>query len=676
MRYSVSASAFILTLTSFSSTFAIKPLNNAEESIFITPIHQIPLVGPIAEPPAISQVSPAQWISLNSSVSGRLHRNIPFARECFKKFNGDEEGVVNHLSCQLVQQRYLNESLRTSHPAAYINTQWETCQSKSQGCLLDCKNPTNKQATEGACEMGSLSSYYIDVHTAEDVKAAFVFSRTTSVPLVIKNTGHDYKGRSTAPNSLQLWTHKLQHMEYHEKFSPSCPEMSGPSQFVQAVTLGAGVQWYQAYAFAEEHNITLVGGADKAVGAVGGWLQGGGHGALSNTMGLGVDRVLEFQVVTPDGELRIANICQNKDLFFALRGGGGGTFGVVLSATILASPPINIQATLIQFPMGLTPPAQFSQTQRVIDAEGEDLSLTQSMWSLLLNNSLRWAQEGWGGYVNGNSALYINPVLNQEDAKESMKPLVNWAARLRDSVPKEAQGDVLIIQGEFGTWGNFFNLFANDNSADLGEPLAIASRLIPTSSVSSPEARDTLLKALMSAERIAPGLRFLITTPFNHPLKGNEGELSSPSAHPAWRHSIFHVTTVTTWNWNATQSDIAAKYKTASDAILELDFLSNAAYVNEADVYEVNWQDTYWGKNYPTLLKIKQKYDPDQLLDCWHCDFSPNHSVISKLVIRKQGRLGVRAHIGVRQSGSKRSGGPGCETISQRESELCINPAL
>lgn len=46
---------------------------------------------------------------------------------------------------------------------------------------------------------------------------------------------------------------------------------------------------------------------------------------------------LQYKVVTPDGVLRTANACQNEDLFFALRGGGGGTFGVVLEASMLVS---------------------------------------------------------------------------------------------------------------------------------------------------------------------------------------------------------------------------------------------------------------------------------------------------------------------------------------------------
>jgi hypothetical protein len=89
----------------------------------------------------------------------------------------------------------------------------------------------------------------------------------------------------------------------------------------------------------------VVGGNSYSVGAAGGWVLGGGHSSLSPQYGLGVDSrllysckslvevtndstdVVQFEIVTPDGKLRTANAHQNKDLFWALQGGGPG-FGV------------------------------------------------------------------------------------------------------------------------------------------------------------------------------------------------------------------------------------------------------------------------------------------------------------------------------------------------------------
>jgi hypothetical protein len=70
--------------------------------------------------------------------------------------------------------------------------------------------------------------------------------------------------------------------------------------------------------------------------------------------GLGADQFLEFKVVTPDGKLQVANKVVNSDLFWALRGGGGSTFGVVVEATLKAHPDIPI--TIVSWELNVTDP--------------------------------------------------------------------------------------------------------------------------------------------------------------------------------------------------------------------------------------------------------------------------------------------------------------------------------
>ena len=94
---------------------------------------------------------------------------------------------------------------------------------------------------------------------------------------------------------------------------------------------------------------------------------------------------LQYKVVTPDGTYRTANRCQNEDLFWALRGGGGGTFGVVMEATILASPRVTLQTVTVIIPAG-------------------DKELSRRLWSVMVANGVRWAEEGWGANAVANFA--------------------------------------------------------------------------------------------------------------------------------------------------------------------------------------------------------------------------------------------------------------------------------
>lgn len=146
-------------------------------------------------------------------------------------------------------------------------------------------------------------------------------ARENNVRLIVKNTGHDYLGRSVAPNALSIWTHHLNSIAYDEgSFTPQGCSKCGSHEIGKGhATLGPGNQFLPAYKYLDQFNVTIVGGAGFTVG-VGGYITGGGHGVLSPKYGLAVDQVLEMEMVTPQGDIIILNECQNTDLFWAVRG--------------------------------------------------------------------------------------------------------------------------------------------------------------------------------------------------------------------------------------------------------------------------------------------------------------------------------------------------------------------
>jgi len=542
------------------------------------------LVAPVqansGQEPLLYRPPSNDWDVLRSEVGGRLFEGVPFAHSCFTQ-------GFNSTACLAVRTSYLDEVARSNVPAAYIQTQWETCQITDDQCLLSYTDPHDRTPTRppNKCGLGSIPERFINVTSPEDVAAAFRFSKKAKVPLVIKNTGHDYKGRSSAPHSLALWTHNLKDISYNPSFVPEGCYKASPG-----VTLGAGIQWGEAYAFAEANNITVVGGSDRSVGAAGGWLQGGGHGALSNTMGLGVDRVLQYKVVTPDGRYRTANECQNKDLFFALRGGGGGTFGVVLESTVLASPQVTLQTVIVSFSPNTT--------------------RTKELWTILADNGLRWANEGWGGFSMAGVVILINPGLSKNETAKSMNPLIQFGKRLQS----EGVAGAATTVTEFSSWFKFFDTFTKAHVAVVGSSLALASRLISKNNFKTSSDRSALVSGLLAADAATPGLIILISAPFSFPSNGQT------SVTDAWRSSVYHVTVVSPWNWNASIEEKKGHYSAVSRSIDHLRKLTpDAAYLNEADVYEPRHEVAFWGKHYPELLRIKKKYDPDHLLDCWQC---------------------------------------------------------
>ena len=95
----------------------------------------------------------------------------------------------------------------------------------------------------------------------------------------------------------------------------------------------------------------------------------------------------------------------------------------------------------------------------------------------------------------------------------------------------------------------------------MGISLALASRLVPKSNFQTSQSRDELLSALLAAHALTPGLRFLVSTPFNHPGDGGA------SVTEAWRDAVYHITVIAPWNYDATKGEKEQRYADVSEAI-------------------------------------------------------------------------------------------------------------
>ena len=173
--------------------------------------------------------------------------------------------------------------------------------------------------------MSASSVYAVAAETAADVAAAVNFAREHRLRLVVKGGGHSYLGTSNAPDSLLIWTRAMNDIVLHNEFVPQgCATAPQP-----AVSVAAGAIWLHVYdAVTTKAGRYVQGGGCTTVG-VAGLIQSGGFGSFSKNYGTAAASLLEAEVVTADGKVRIANTCTNSDLFWALKGGGGGSFGVV-----------------------------------------------------------------------------------------------------------------------------------------------------------------------------------------------------------------------------------------------------------------------------------------------------------------------------------------------------------
>jgi FAD/FMN-containing dehydrogenase len=156
---------------------------------------------------------------------------------------------------------------------------------------------------------------------ATDVRTSIQFARKNRLVLVPKGGGHSYVGASTISKGLMVDLGAIRGMSYANGI----------------LTVGAGARLYDVHAFLDRYGRSLPTGTCPTVG-VAGLALGGGMGIHTRTFGLTCDRIVSMDVVTADGAARNVSATSDADLFWALRGSGGGNLGVVTSFRLATIP--------------------------------------------------------------------------------------------------------------------------------------------------------------------------------------------------------------------------------------------------------------------------------------------------------------------------------------------------
>ncbi len=266
-----------------------------------------PLLAQTARPP-LSRVRPGQpgwpaaadWDKLKGAVGGNLLPVQPLFAACASEPQG--------AACRDVMSNIRNPFYLSEQPAGTEVSGW-----------LDAWTPAP-------------SVYAVKARSSADVAAAVSFARQHRLRLAVKGAGHSYQGTSNAADSLLIWTHAMNRVTLHDAFVARGCE--GNAQPVPAVTTEAGAMWIDLYNAVTTHAGRYVQGGGCTTVGVAGLIQSGGFGSFSKGFGTAAAGLLEAEVVTADGRVRTVNACSDPDLFWALKGGGGGSFGVVTHLTL------------------------------------------------------------------------------------------------------------------------------------------------------------------------------------------------------------------------------------------------------------------------------------------------------------------------------------------------------
>ena len=475
------------------------------------------------------------------------------------------------------------------------------------------------------------SAYAVLAASTADVVAAVRFAREHRLRLVVKGGGHSYQGTSSAPDSLLVWTRGMRGVTLHDAFvGEGCAGKQAP---VPAVTAGAGAIWMDLYDAVTTRGGRYVQGGGCTTVGVAGLVQSGGFGSFSKAYGIAAAGLLEAEVVTADGEVRIANACLHPDLFWGLKGGGGGSLGIVTRLTLRTREL----------------PGTFGAVS------GEVRARSDAAFQELVARAMDFYREHlfnphWGeqmAFAPGN-ILDIGMVfqgLSRAQADEVWRPFLEWVrgspeklevvepVRIVD-VPARRLWDAELLKTFPGAAipddrpdASPRSFFWSGDRDQVGHVLhGYRSAWLPAALLDGDRRRD-LAEALFAASR-----HFRVNLHYNKGLAGAPREAIDAARETAMNPDVLDAFALViiagseppAFPGIAGREPDAARGRVRRKAIdRSMEELLKAApgagsYVSESDFFEPRWQQSFWGSNYPRLAAVKEKYDPEGLFFVHH----------------------------------------------------------
>ncbi|TCV93275.1 FAD/FMN-containing dehydrogenase [Luteibacter rhizovicinus] len=474
------------------------------------------------------------------------------------------------------------------------------------------------------------SAYAVAARNASDVAAAVNFAREHHLRLVVKGGGHSYQGTSDAPDSLLVWTRAMNTVTSHDAFVAQGCVGTAPQP---AVTVGAGAMWIDAYdAVTTQGNRYVQGGGCTTVG-VAGLVQSGGFGSFSKQFGTAAAGLIEAEVVTADGVVRTANACTNPELFWAIKGGGGGSLGVVTRLTLRTH-------ALPEFFGGVFGAIQAS---------------SDTAYRALIAKAIEFYQASlfnphWGEQMSlrGERVLRVSMVfqgLDKAQAEKTWQPLIDWvnerkeyafveplkaralparhfwdAEFFREHAPglmvaddrPEAPRNRVLWKGDQGQVGWFIHAYQS-----IWMPASLLRK----------DRQSDLVDALFAAAG-----KWDVELHFNKGLAGGGDDAIARSRDTATNPAVLEAFALAIIGSSGSPAypgmpgatvDIAkarddAKHVSAAAEALRKIVPDAGAYVSESDYFQASWQSAFWGTNYSRLAAAKRKYDPEGLFFVHH----------------------------------------------------------
>ena len=476
------------------------------------------------------------------------------------------------------------------------------------------------------------SVYAVAARRPADVVAAVNFARERRVRLVVKGGSHSYQGTSNAADSLLVWTRRMQDVTMHDAFVPAgCVGRTAPHR---AVSCGAGALWAHLYdAVTTRGGGYVQGGGCMTVG-VAGLVQSGGFGSFSKSFGTAAGNLLEAEVVTADGQLRLANACTNADLFWALKGGGGGNFGIVTRLTLRVHPlPETFGA--VNFTVKATSDAAF---RKLIELTLDFCAkvLVGPNWGeqirLRRDNALQVSMV-FQGLTRGAAVAAWQPFFDAVDAGSKDFDLEFSPLRIVSTDARTFWSPTLVkrtlgfIKRDDRPNASHVNVFWPGDQGQAGQMLHGYESLWLPAALLRAERRAAFAEALFAATR-----HWGVSLHLNKGLAGAPADAvaaardtaTNPAALDAFALAILGARGDPAYpgvRGHEPDETLARRQAIAIEraaAALREIAPDGGAYVSESNYFQRDWARAFWGANATRLQAVKAAVDPDGLFFTHH----------------------------------------------------------
>jgi FAD/FMN-containing dehydrogenase len=399
-----------------------------------------------------------------------------------------------------------------------------------------------------------------------DVRAALRWAIRHDVPFRARSGGHSYAGYSVlGGDGLVIDLRQLRQISVDRRAG--------------TVTVGAGAQLIDVHAALARHGGAVPGGSCPSVGIAGAAL-GGGQGLTGRKFGLTSDNLIEAEIITADGCVQRVNRRTDPDLLWALRGGGGGNFGIVTRFTFrVRRVPSRAAYFNVRWP--------WSSANQAIDA--------WQRWAPRTNDGLTCIlhlDAGGGGASINTSGQYLGPA---GDLGRLLRPLLSVpGARV-----STATYDYFTLQLIWAGCRHIGLLGCHNVGTRPGGALPRERFQAKSDYVTRPlsaAGRSAAINAIQGLARSRGGGALL--------FDAYGGELNRPAPHATafvHRDSLFCIQYFT--------ESAGAWLRQTHSAMRP--YVSGQAYQNYIDRELNDWRRAYYGANYRRLVEVRKRVDPE-----------------------------------------------------------------